>query len=173
MRKLIPRTSYRKKPWKNGQGFTEEIFLYPNEHFLFRLSMAALTNSGPFSSYPEIDRSLVIIEGPPVQINGRELLPFSPFSFSGEQMIHAGIEAPGRDFNLMCRRGEASGRILVGRNALELELGGKFFAIFSVGDVTRAGESDIKKYDTLVVDKSETGPLTVTGELFLVVEVNC
>ncbi len=172
MKTHLTRSHYKRKPWKNGHGVTEEIFVFPNDHFLFRLSMAALTKSGPFSSYPEIDRTMVLIEGQPVLINGRELSLMTPFSFSGEQSMHAGIEAPGRDFNLMCRRDEATGRILTGKNEMSLEIGGKFFAVFSVGEITMVNEIELLNYEILLMDKTETGTLMIKGSRFLIVEVS-
>ena len=171
MRKHLTRSDYAKKPWKNGRGFTEEIFVYPNDHFLFRISMAALTTSGPFSSYPGIDRTLVILEGEPVSLNGRELPLMTPFSFSGDQSIHAGIEAPGRDFNLMCRRDEVKGKLFVGESNLEMNLGGNFFAVFSAEEKMMAGETELKLYETLLLDKTETGTLSLNGSRFIVIEV--
>src|SRR3712207_6431371 len=103
----LPRSSYTLKPWKNGLGMTEEIYIYPkgDNEFLFRISMAALSQSGPFSLYPGIDRSLILLEGKPISLNDLKVAVLAPVSFRGEENIFATVVAEGRDLNLMCRRG--------------------------------------------------------------------
>jgi len=53
----------------NGAGVTHEIeidalkSLNSDAPFLWRLSMADLTGSGPFSAFPDVDRILVLLHG--------------------------------------------------------------------------------------------------------------
>jgi environmental stress-induced protein Ves len=54
-------------PWKNGGGITFEIASFPDEYeihdFGWRISLAEVRQSGPFSIFPNIDRTLAIIDG--------------------------------------------------------------------------------------------------------------
>ena len=61
----LPRDHYRCMPWRNGSGVTLEIAREPavDSEFLWRLSLATVANSGPFSSYPGYQRSVSLIAG--------------------------------------------------------------------------------------------------------------
>ena len=52
-------------PWRNGLGVTLEIAREPaaGSEFLWRLSLATVEDSGPFSSYPGYQRSVSLIAG--------------------------------------------------------------------------------------------------------------
>lgn len=104
------------KPWKNGGGITTEIAVFPEgagfDEFEWRVSLATIAASGPFSSFPGIDRSLTLVDGGGVELlvdGGRrvELSRQSPtFNFPGESVVHAKpMEGETNDFNVMSRRG--------------------------------------------------------------------
>jgi environmental stress-induced protein Ves len=61
----LRRDQYRSMPWRNGSGVTLEIAREPaaDNEFLWRLSLATVANSGPFSSYPGCRRSVSLIAG--------------------------------------------------------------------------------------------------------------
>jgi uncharacterized protein len=61
----LRRDRYRCMPWRNGSGVTLEIAREPavDSEFLWRLSLATVANSGPFSSYPGYQRSVSLIAG--------------------------------------------------------------------------------------------------------------
>jgi environmental stress-induced protein Ves len=54
-------------PWKNGGGTTREIAVFPPgagmDDFLWRLSMAEVARSGPFSSFAGVERTLAVLSG--------------------------------------------------------------------------------------------------------------
>lgn len=52
-------------PWRNGAGTTREIVREParGETFDWRLSLASLTSSGPFSAYPGHTRAVALVDG--------------------------------------------------------------------------------------------------------------
>lgn len=58
---------YQRKLWKNGGGFSDEIAIYPKDaifpqdSFLWRLSTAYITQSGPFSPFVGYDRYLTCV----------------------------------------------------------------------------------------------------------------
>jgi environmental stress-induced protein Ves len=61
----LPCESYTSMPWRNGAGTTREIVREPMhaEGFAWRLSLATVAASGPFSSYPGYQRAVALIEG--------------------------------------------------------------------------------------------------------------
>jgi environmental stress-induced protein Ves len=103
-------------PWKNGGGTTAEIAAFPEgsgfETFGWRVSMADVASDGPFSLFPGIDRTLIVIEGDGIELDvegiAYTLDTASPkLSFSGDD-ITAGrlLSSPIRDLNVMTRRGQ-------------------------------------------------------------------
>jgi environmental stress-induced protein Ves len=58
---------YQTKPWKNGKGKTQDILLLPkgSGHFDFdlRFALTPIVEKGIFSSFPEADRVITLIEG--------------------------------------------------------------------------------------------------------------
>ncbi|MBL8937519.1 MAG: HutD family protein [Archangium sp.] len=108
----------RTMPWKNGGGSTTELLIRPeglalSERFLFRVSIADVASSGPFSSFPGVDRHLVVIAGAgmTLTLDGRTvpLELHRPVFFSGDAAA-AGtlLDGPVRDFNLMVDRARAA-----------------------------------------------------------------
>lgn len=123
MRRLGP-GDYRDMPWKNGGGVTRELLRLPHPsdpaRFLMRLSIASVASSGPFSVFPGVDRTLLILEGAGVALS-REGAPevvlgrrSPPFVFPGEANIDCRLlEGPVRDFNLMVDRALATASLEV------------------------------------------------------------
>jgi hypothetical protein len=121
VRHLKP-ADYRAMPWKNGVGQTLEIALGPEgagmDDFLWRLSIAQVAQSGPFSAFPGVDRTLTVLKGEGLKLDfseGDDLVvdvPWRPASFDGGRpcqgrLIGGSVE----DFNVMTRRGVATHRV--------------------------------------------------------------
>ncbi len=127
MYRLLRPADYVRMPWKNGGGQTSEIALHPPDAtgngFDWRVSVADIATDGPFSPFPGVDRTIVLIDGAGMRLDGggqtAELrTQFEPYAFSGDDAIACTLVAgPVRDFNLMLRRGRASGQVAVMRDA--------------------------------------------------------
>ncbi|MFL5785350.1 MAG: HutD family protein [Bacteriovoracaceae bacterium] len=131
MRSILTAKDFHKRPWKNGRGSTLELLKNPadsGDDFLFRLSQADLNESGPFSHFPGIDRILVVTEGKEIKLNDVKLPLWQAFSFRGEEDIHAEITSPGKDFNLMLRRGKMKGSVTIAKGSCQLKADADFFA---------------------------------------------
>lgn len=51
-------------PWKNGGGLTRDLLCWPDAtDWQLRISVADVTRSGPFSSYPGIARWFCVLQG--------------------------------------------------------------------------------------------------------------
>ncbi|PWJ86097.1 hypothetical protein C8D77_12435 [Mesorhizobium loti] len=113
--RILRAAEYRSMPWKNGGGVTTEIAVSPTgaglDDFGWRVSMARVELSGPFSQFAGIDRTLAVLEGdgivleiagyPPTSINRVT----DPFSFPADVQTSAAlIGGPITDLNVMTRR---------------------------------------------------------------------
>ena len=112
MLKLIPTANYQVMPWKNGKGTTSEIAIFPkgadfsSGNFIWRLSLAHVRTSGPFSQFPGFDRKLVIAEGKEIILNGHILAPLQVFSFAGEEVIESTLsDGAITDLGIISKRG--------------------------------------------------------------------
>lgn len=102
---------YVHMPWKNGNGSTTQIAIYPEhatlDDFDWRISSATINQASDFSRFVGVDRSLAILSGAGLRLgNNLELTPQSPpYCFTGEQAITADlINGTVVDFNVMTRR---------------------------------------------------------------------
>jgi environmental stress-induced protein Ves len=68
--KIIRRASFTATPWKNGGGITHEAIRVPptGDAFLWRVSVAQIDASGPFSDFAEYDRKMVLLRGPGIAL---------------------------------------------------------------------------------------------------------
>lgn len=116
-------------PWKNGGGTTREVAAHPvdDPDFDWRVSIADVEQSGPFSTYPGVDRIITLVEGERMVlgIGGTEqvLEPFEPFRFSGDETVTCTLPSGAtRDLNLMTRRDRAAGVVGIHRAPAPVEL---------------------------------------------------
>jgi environmental stress-induced protein Ves len=103
-------------PWKNGRGRTRELARWPAgsdlESFGWRVSIATITESGPFSIFEGVDRTILLLCGRGVhlrsgdgRIDRRLDTRWEPFSFAGEVIVNCeALGGESRDFNVMTRR---------------------------------------------------------------------
>lgn len=104
-------------PWANGGGITYELARWPEgaADFGWRLSVAEVATEGPFSSYPGIDRTLILLSGGMrLVIDGvvRDVVPGAPITFAGECRVAAQLtDGPTMDLNVMSRRGQVSASV--------------------------------------------------------------
>jgi environmental stress-induced protein Ves len=117
MIKLLSPAAYRVMPWKNGGGTTTEIAVHPEgagfDDFLWRVGIADVRQSGPFSSFPGIERSIMLLDCPhgsalTLTIDGTDMkmVPHVFIDFAGEAAPHGALRGQAvRDFNVMSRRG--------------------------------------------------------------------
>ena len=122
MNRLIQYASLRSTPWKNGGGVTTELAMSPPgaglDNFDWRVSLASIAEDGPFSQFPGVDRTLVMVAGDGVLLDfGDERVVLSPseplVEFAGEDPVHATVNGHSTlDFNVLTRRGSYRHRIV-------------------------------------------------------------
>ncbi|MBZ9675100.1 HutD family protein [Mesorhizobium sp. ES1-1] len=117
--RILRTAGHRSMPWKNGGGVTTEIIVSPAgaglDHFDWRVSMARVEASGPFSQFSGIDRTLAVLEGKGIvlEIAGRPPMTVDlttpPLSFPADVPTAATlIDGPIADLNVMSRRGRVT-----------------------------------------------------------------
>ncbi|WP_230530628.1 HutD/Ves family protein [Microvirga roseola] len=117
-------------PWKNGGGTTAEVAAFPEgsgfETFGWRISMADVASDGPFSVFPGIDRTLILVEGSGIEldiegVSYRLDSAFPKLSFAGDDATVGRLPSgPIRDLNVMTRRGRFNHRTRIMESGIAL-----------------------------------------------------
>jgi hypothetical protein len=124
---------HRRMPWRNGGGVTYEVASSPADSdlgdFDWRISIADVEAGGPFSAFPDIDRTIILIEGEwmALTVDGQRhrFGVRDPFSFDGAGETLCEVPRRSRDLNVMTRRGRATASVAVlaanspGREAID------------------------------------------------------
>ena len=183
--RVIGHESYRAMPWKNGGGTTQEIARSgEGESPEWRISLATIDQSGPFSDFAGYDRTIVPVQGTfALQFgDGRrvELAPGGdPLPFAGEDRIECVLEnGPSRDLNVMTQRTgwtHAVSRRTLEWDELVLPPGQTFVYVIS-GDLEAYGAHgeamDLRRGDTLQCSEfAETSVLAHDTAELLIVEL--
>lgn len=146
------RTDLAAQPWKNGGGLTREVMTWPPgaslTDFDWRVSIAHIVSSGPFSVYSGVDRVITLLEGAGVvlhsldgKVNHRLDQPFRPFCFAGELEMQADLlGADCHDFNVMTRRAAYRASVQVLTTVVELPLSSQGLVFAAAGDWTVNGQ---------------------------------
>lgn len=102
-------------PWRNGGGQTRELLAWPaGAGWQLRISRADVTQDGPFSAFPGVERWFTVLEGAGVRLHfpagPRMLRPGdAPCRFDGGLAPDCSlVDGPTQDLNLMARGGAAT-----------------------------------------------------------------
>jgi hypothetical protein len=123
---LLREAEYTTVPWKNGGGLTREILKVPADATAFdwRLSLATIEQPGPFSTFEDYDRTLVLVRGAGVELDfgahGRTVLrtPGQLAAFDGGWATSCTLlDGPSSDLNLIVSKTRAEARIRLVRVA--------------------------------------------------------
>lgn len=117
--------------WRNGAGTTRVIAQEPADaaydDFSWRVSLAEIARSGPFSSFPGVQRHFVALGEPglTLTVDGRShaLGRFDTVSFAGEASTSCDLPAgtTASALNVMTRVGSVSAEVAVLNDATGLE----------------------------------------------------
>jgi environmental stress-induced protein Ves len=123
---LLEERDFRRTPWKNGLGFTDQIAIHPETadlrrgDFDWRVSTASIAQSSDFSPFPEHDRVLVVLQGAGLRLTHQfdpesdaevvELRTSEIHEFPGDIPSRCELlSGPIRDFSVFLRQGVVSG----------------------------------------------------------------
>jgi len=111
-------------PWKNGGGSTREIVCHPEgtgmDGFDWRVSIATIAQSGPFSRFDGVDRTIMLLAGDGVALTSAQGLDHrldqlhTPFAFPGDVAVEGTLlGGASTDLNLMTRRGAGRAELVI------------------------------------------------------------
>ncbi len=173
-------------PWKNGGGVTRQVAGFPIgsdlESFDWRVSIAEVRASGPFSRFPHIDRRIAVLKGrASLQIENRAPVELDidtpPLSFPGD--VPSTVEligGPVIDLNVMTRRNRFESRLrrrtLDGSRQFSANAG--VTLVFALADLTLAvpdAHCRLEEHDAVLFEPGDHSDLKwISGrrDVFLV-----
>ena len=175
-------SDYRRMRWKNGGGWTTELYSHPprdgGEGFGWRVSIADIESDGAFSTFPQCDRWIALLEGNGMRLEFEdhaaavldERLRFVPFS-GDWQTRGTLIDGPVRDFNLIARRDlwrcEVRHRPLVGSMLFAASAADQWYVYMAAGSARierRADAADFSAGESLFIEPDgEPGSVVIDG----------
>lgn len=125
---IIHLTDVAASPWRNGGGVTRELAVWPAQgEWMWRMSVAEVDRSGPFSRFEGVERWLAVVQGAGVQLDagvGPRALQAAPcartltatdapFYFDGAATTYCHLrDGPSQNFNLMVRKSPQASRMV-------------------------------------------------------------
>jgi len=154
-------------PWRNGGGVTRELAMWPDAgDWAWRMSVADVDKSGPFSKFDGIERWFAVVEGAGVQLDvagvpHRVTAAGAPLFFDGAATTGCElIDGKTRDFNLMVRRGSEPSRMVRVQGRFSETLHAiKTIAIYAYG----SSATVLFDEETLQLEPASLAWRTVTG----------
>jgi len=111
--RLLPAEGHVRMPWRNGGGETREIAREPPQAglaaFDWRVSIAAIDRDGPFSRFPGVARTLVLLDGAGLRLDGANVhhtlaARHAVLTLRGDDAVECSLlEGAVRIFNVMVR----------------------------------------------------------------------
>lgn len=189
--RILRNADYRRMRWKNGDGWTTELALFPPAavdgvtSFDWRISIAEIQRDSAFSTFVNCERYIALLDGvgmelrfdaaPSVRLDRH--LKF--FRFAGEWKTESRLlSGPVRDFNVILRRAtvgaEVWNRPLVGAMVFLAAPGTTWFVYLVAGSAAiknRQGTPTLEAGDSLLLEADETPEnivLTGGGDVLIV-----
>ena len=173
---------YRRVEWKNGQGTTEEISIFPEDataqsgEFLWRLSAAPLVEAkSVFSIFAGYERCLTLIDGEKLKLffkNGArevQLKRGEVCQFSGDEEISCEtFPVPSKDLGLIFKKGAVKAEFSVtkiGVKPRSFEIRSRTAFIYAISGSVKASlypgelKFTVNKRETLRLDAAPGGTL--------------
>lgn len=127
--RVLPLDRQPRVPWRNGGGETREVCAWPPgaglDDFVWRASVATLERDGPFSRFPGIVRTAVLLDGAGLRlVAGTAVVqlaaPFAQATFDGALPWGCELrEGAVQLFNVMVRS-DMTARVLASERSLVL-----------------------------------------------------
>jgi environmental stress-induced protein Ves len=95
-------SAWRRQPWKNGRGFTSEVLLIPEgaDDYWLRVSVAEVSESAPFSTFPGFRRWSLLLEGF-IWLDNTRMAQGELVELETNREIAARVDAPARLLNII------------------------------------------------------------------------
>jgi uncharacterized protein len=183
--RILRAGDHKRMPWKNGGGETTEIAVFPEgaglSDFDWRISMARVDGDGPFSLFPDIERTLAILEGAGIVLDVEGHAPIrltidsEPHAFPADAPTSATlIDGSILDFNVMSRRGKLAHVVRRCGTAKVSSEGALRLVLCSEGSLsltTMGSPETLMLHDAALLDADDTAELIPgPGGTFYLVE---
>lgn len=185
---LLRPHDYARARWKNDGGWTTEIASAKDADspsgFRWRASIAEIEKDGPFSSFPGIERDLLLLSGSGMELDINDAPAirmerrFQHIHFAGEDRVMCRLLAGAtRDFNVMTDRrstlAEVHARPLIGTMMVFVEPAESWLIhLFGGSGSFRAGDQQLSAGggDTVLLSAKARERVVIegSGELILV-----
>ena len=180
--RIIPSVEFKTVPWKNGKGVTKELLVKYEQgrnEFIFRLSMAGVTENGPFSHFSGYDRVLMMIEGNGITLqhsDGKvnDIKNSADMAvFSGDLKTEAVLkDGPIKDFNVITLRGVCRSEVLAikGETVFAENVGELFVLCCGDAVIVESAERKVtvEHYHLLHITEIVSGAIRITGDAIAV-----
>jgi uncharacterized protein len=190
---IISPNHFKILPWKNGKGTTTELAISPSgslEHFDWRLSIATVSEDGPFSNFAGIMRNLILIEGTGIELTHDEqktdilnsILDFATFN-GGCSTMGKLINGTIKDFNLMHNPAKFDAEVFTIKHSQSMSfrpsdwcfiygLNAAFQMTFdSKLDKNNSKPITVEPNHLVILNSSDTKSLSVFGEQLIVIQL--
>jgi len=167
MIEVLKADQYTKMLWKNGAGYTLEIARSLGDlDFDWRISMADVTTSGPFSTFPNKQRIISVLDGKGMVLHvddlpAKTLNQGDIFAFHGESQVQSELVGGAiRDLNLIYDPAKFHARFqrVDGTEAQTFLSSADLIFIFNSGSDTEVAIEDktlvLTVNDTLKIEKT-------------------
>jgi environmental stress-induced protein Ves len=175
-RNLLQPSDFKRTPWKNGLGWTDQIAIYPETaelkrgNFDWRVSTARVAQSAPFSPFADHDRILVVLEGVGVKLSHSfeeseepecvDVPPWEPYEFPGDVPTRCDLlNGPIQDFSVFVRKGVVSAKVdtvaIAAEEPFEWTPLGRTCFIFVAEGALDADGTAMEKGQVLKIDREQ------------------
>ena len=168
-------------PWRNGGGVTRQIAAeeYDGQRgsFRWRVTIADVTGDGPFSTFADVDRQLVLVDGAGmvITVDGQphRLDLFDVLAFPGDvPCVGALVDGPTMDLNVMtdraATRAEVRVVVLDGRHRVDASPDAELLIVALAGSSTIDEVFHLGRFDTARIHGPATVELTGTGRVAVI-----
>lgn len=163
---VVRRAQQITMPWKNGGGVTHELLREGTgaAGFGLRLSIAEVATDGPFSQFPGVDRTILMLTGAGFRLRRADGVVVTldqagvPFVFHGEDAWDCALlGGPVRDFNVMTDRATRRASVVVQPPGL---VQARYALALAPGQV---GLSDLEPWELVELDGPVYSTIPVVG----------
>ena len=128
--RYLPAAQRLSQPWSNGGGVTREVIRREGcEGFEWRVSLAEVGSSGPFSVFPGVDRTIVLTSPGELALEFESevvrLRRWEPFAFPGDVPVYGLVGAVATaDLNVMTDRSLWTAEVGIHEGTSQIDLPG-------------------------------------------------
>lgn len=179
---ILTTSSFTKTHWKNGTGFTTELYRFPENSSLadfdLRISIADVNEDGSFSFFHGFKRFISVLEGNYFLLshNGNPFVKINQFeihSFSGSDSTFCKVDGQIlKDFNVIVSENLSEKvRVYFNPEINQLKKGTEYFLYIVSGPVETETQEMIQSGNLVHLSDLELSKLNLKNAIFFLVEI--